>query len=240
MRRQTPILFAVSVLGLILGLAVATPALAGTLGTSTGGVSGDATGTISTVTSVSPPGYNNDENPDPNPNSITINITVNGPGIISKNLPYAGNTGGGVTEYPVTETITNGMAAYVIKDFHLELGWMTNGLYAASTALDGLDFDWAGGLPSNTPPPTATKLKSIINNLNEDKLDYYTNDGGVLDVVNPGGAFTITYNIDVPDAPANTTALVIRQWVTPEPGSIAMLICGGLAGLFVYAWRRRS
>ena len=42
-------------------------------------------------------------------------------------------------------------------------------------------------------------------------LDYYNT--SPADIVPPGQQFTITFDVDVPDA--STTVLVIRQWVNP-------------------------
>lgn len=195
-----------------------------------GTIVGDGSGSISAVTVFD----NNDEIAGPNPNGIGINLVVNGMGFIDKRL-LLGPPTGGVTEYAVTENILNG-TNITFTDFHLELGWLMNNMYLASAAGDGLDFDW-GVLPigpSNTPPPSSTALLTVVNNINEDMLDYYSSHAG--DVVLPGGSFTLFYSVDLPDPPPNATHLVIRQWATPEPASVVLMALGGLAA----ARRRRT
>ena len=214
-------------------LAFATsPVLAGSIGGS-GTVTGDGYGNTNSNTGAG--GENNDEEGGENPNWMTANVTVTGWGAIDKIFPYTGPTGG-VTEYPMMETITNGLN-FNITDYHLELGWMIDGTYAPSLGGDNLDFDWSAvGGPSNTPPPTSTALTTIVNFNDEDLLDYFSS--GAADVVVPGGSFQITFNVDVPDAPPNTTDLVIRQWATPEPSSFVLLIIGAISAM-AYGWRRR-
>ncbi len=222
--------FSVILMALGMLMFLAGPALAGQLD-GTGHVEGDATGSASSSTQYE----NNDEQPQPNPNSMTASIIVNGWGPINKVFGYGGNTGG-VTEYLMTENITNGMQLFTITDFHLDLFWRIGGADQASVALDGLDFDWGAAGPSNTPPPTSTMLLNCVNNLNEDWLDYYST--GAADVVLPGQMFTLNYSVDVPDAPAGTTHLVIRQWATPEPGTFVLLAMAGVSAL-LFVWRKR-
>lgn len=190
-------------------------------------ISGDATGS-GTVTTVVP---NNDEEPGVNPNTIGINLTVTGLGPIDKRIAVGAT--GGVTEYFVTETVTNGIPNFTMTDYHLELGWWVNNAYQASIAGDGLDFDWGLIGPSNTPPPTATTLTTIINNASEDMLDYFSSNAA--DVVPPFGSTTLTYSIDVPDPIMGATHIVIRQWATPEPASLLICAIGSIALM----WRRR-
>ncbi len=219
-------------LGMLMFLAG--PVMAGYLDGHNDYVEGDADGSAGSSHGAD----DNDEEPGYNPNQLTAVITVTGWGPIDKCFSYGGDTLG-VSEYFMTENITNGLLSN-ITDFHLELGWLIGGEgYRASGAHDGLDFDWTETVaygPSNTPPPTATKLTNIVNTNSEDLLDYYSS--GALDVVPPDGLFTLTYSVDVPNAPAGTTHLVIRQWATPEPGTFVLLAMAGVSAL-LFVWRKR-
>jgi len=178
---------------------------------------------------ISPPSSpNNDDVPGTSPNDILVtqkNYVAIGP----VDLVFDVRDTGGVTEYLVTEGVSNSTGLDWCS-YHIELGFGIGGGFVKSTAGDGLDFD----APDFNSDFFFDPFPSVFPTVSVAEDDIFAG-GGVLPNFAFAGYFLL--HVDVPDG---ITSFTIRQSpvAVPEPSSLA-LACLGLVGIFGY-WRRRT
>ena len=190
-----------------------------------------------------------------------ITVTKSFTSVNPIDIQFQVTNSGGITEYRVTETVTNS-SPVVWFDYHVELGFGGFASTPASTfqqsgISDEVDFDTCGTLGCTELSPAAT---SNVFGAPVHAANLLTWSGGA---VAPGGSVTFEFSIDLPDSsscasqtPAcpvvGDTAptgylFTLREFPTitgppdgqvPGPATL-FLLSSGVAGLGAVGWRRR-
>ena len=215
---------------------------------------GLGSGSVSNVTTgVS----NNDDTSSAAENTVTIVKSFGS--VNTMDIRMQVTNSGGITEYRVTETVTNN-SPVIWFDYHIELGFGgfagTPSAFLQSGISDLLDFDTSGilGQTEKTPEPSSSAFSDVLHG--SSVLDF---SGGSIA---PGASATFSFSIDVPDSgdcvirtpaceviggAAPTGFLyTLREFPTitgptgevPGPATL-FLISSGVAGLGAVTWRRR-
>jgi hypothetical protein len=167
---------------------------------------------------------NNDDVAGPSPNELKITQKAyNAIGPVD--LEFTVVPSGGVTEYVMTEGVSNG-TGIGWSGYRLELGYGVGSAFSPSPSGDDLDFDapdFNSGTDFSTFFSTVTETEDVI-----------TASGGFF----PIGGYSLppfVFSIDVPDG---ISAFTIRQVPIPVPEPSTLLIAGIAALSLIVTIRR--
>jgi hypothetical protein len=173
------------------------------------------------ATSISPlVAPNNDDAVGASPNTVFVtqkDYVAVGP----VDIVFSLTNSGGVSEYLFTEGVYNNTGLNW-PAYHIELGFGFGTGFVKSTSGDGLDFD----SPNYNSPFNFNPGGSFFPTVTVTEDDVYAT-GGSMAYLSFAGYFRFT--VDVPDGYSSFT--VRQSPVVPEPGSMAILLCGVLMTL---------